>query len=82
MSEEIKQIEQIRQTFESAFTGFAHLRAEVKDLTLTDAENCQRELVELKTSVITDIEQSKNPIAVNIFALYLFIEKIIEQVVG
>ena len=49
MSEETKQVEQIRQNFESAFAKFAPLRAEINNLTLTDAENTLRELVEFKT---------------------------------
>ncbi len=49
MSEETNQVEQIRQKFETAFAEFATLRAEIKDLTLSDAENKSRELVELKT---------------------------------
>ncbi len=49
MSEETKQVEQIRQNFKAAFAGFAHLRSEIAGLNLTDAENTARELVELKT---------------------------------
>ena len=48
MSEETKQIEQIRQSFQIAFAGFAHLHPEIKNLTLAEAENFQRELAELK----------------------------------
>ncbi|MCA1625477.1 MAG: phenylalanine--tRNA ligase subunit alpha [Acidobacteria bacterium] len=49
MSEERKQIEQIREAFEQEFGRFAHLRVEIDGLSLTDAENLSRELVELKT---------------------------------
>jgi phenylalanyl-tRNA synthetase alpha chain len=49
MSEEIKQVEQIRQSFETDFTKYSAFRAEIKDLSLSEAENFQRELVELKT---------------------------------
>ncbi|OAV84573.1 hypothetical protein PTTG_31183 [Puccinia triticina 1-1 BBBD Race 1] len=49
MSEETKQVEQIRQTFETDFSKYAQFRAEIKDLSLSDAENLQRELGELKT---------------------------------
>ena len=55
MSEETKQIEQIRQSFESAFEGFAHLRGDKSNLSLTDAETLQRELSELKTELIASI---------------------------
>ena len=48
MSEETKQVEQIRQIFETEFAKFSHLRAENGNLTLADAENFQRELGELK----------------------------------
>ena len=49
MSEEYQQVENIRQNFVAAFADFAVLRGEIKDLTLTDAENKSRELNELKT---------------------------------
>ncbi len=49
MSEETKQVEAIRQTFETEFAKFAHLRADSGSLNLADAENFQRELSELKT---------------------------------
>ena len=49
MSEETTQVEQIRQTFEIDFTKYSQFRAEVKDLSLSDAENLQRELSDLKT---------------------------------
>ena len=48
MSEETKQIERIRQTFETEFAKFSQLRVENGNLTLIDAENFQRELGELK----------------------------------
>ncbi|HEY0427773.1 MAG TPA: phenylalanine--tRNA ligase subunit alpha [Pyrinomonadaceae bacterium] len=49
MSDERKQIEQIREAFESEFGRFAHLRAEIGGLNLADAETLSRELAELKT---------------------------------
>jgi phenylalanyl-tRNA synthetase alpha chain len=49
MSEERKQIDQIREAFESEFGRFAHLRDEIGALSLADAENLSRELAELKT---------------------------------
>ena len=48
MSEEIKQVEDIRQTFETEFAKFSHLQADDGNLNLADAENFQRELSELK----------------------------------
>ncbi len=48
MSEEISHVEQIRESFVTAFAGFEYLRAEIKDLTLTDAESLVRDLAELK----------------------------------
>ena len=48
MSEETKQIELIRQTFETDFAKFAQIRADNGNLNLADAENFQRELNELK----------------------------------
>ena len=48
MSEETKQIELIRQTFETDFAKFAQIRADNGSLNLADAENFQRELNELK----------------------------------
>ena len=49
MSEETKQVERIRQTFETEFAKFAHLQADNGGLSLADAEVFQRELSELKT---------------------------------
>ncbi len=49
MSEETKQVEQIRQTFETDFSKYSQFHAEIKDLSLSAAENLQRELGELKT---------------------------------
>ncbi len=49
MSEEKKQIEQIREAFESDFRRFSGFRTVVENLNLADAENFQRELQELKT---------------------------------
>ena len=50
MSEETKLIEQIRQTFETDFAPFAHLRrGETSGLSLDEAENLLREIGELKT---------------------------------
>ena len=49
MSEERKQIDQIREAFEQEFGRFAHLRVEVKDLSPAGADNLSRELAELKT---------------------------------
>ena len=49
MSEEIKQVEKIRQMFEADFAKYSEFRAEIKDLSLIDAENFLRELGELKT---------------------------------
>jgi phenylalanyl-tRNA synthetase alpha chain len=49
MSEERKQIDQIREAFEKEFGRFAHLRSETNGLSLADAENFSRELAELKT---------------------------------
>ncbi len=50
MSEERKQVDQIREAFEQEFGRFAHLRGqEISGLNLIDAENFQRELGELKT---------------------------------
>ena len=51
MSEERKQVEQIREAFEQEFGRFAHLRGqEIGGLNLTDAENFMREIGELKTN--------------------------------
>jgi hypothetical protein len=49
MSEETKQIEQIRQRFETDFENFSHLSNGTNGLSLADAENLQREINELKT---------------------------------
>ncbi len=49
MSEEKKQVEQIREAFENDFKRFSNFRAAVETLNLADAENFQRELQELKT---------------------------------
>ena len=49
MSEEKKQVEQIREAFENDFKHFSDFRASVNNINLTDAENFQRELQELKT---------------------------------
>jgi phenylalanyl-tRNA synthetase alpha chain len=49
MSEETKQIEQIRQKFETDFEKFSHLRGGTSGLNLSEAENLQREISELKT---------------------------------
>ncbi|MCY7375496.1 MAG: phenylalanine--tRNA ligase subunit alpha [Pyrinomonadaceae bacterium] len=50
MSEETKQVEQIRRTFETNFAKFSHLRSEFSGLNLAEAENFQRDLAELKTN--------------------------------
>jgi phenylalanyl-tRNA synthetase alpha chain len=49
MSEETKQVEQIRQTFETDFAKYSPFLAEIKNLSLSEAEELQRELGELKT---------------------------------
>ena len=46
MSEEKQKVNQIKEVFEQEFSGF---RSKIKDLSLTVAENLQRELNELKT---------------------------------
>jgi phenylalanyl-tRNA synthetase alpha chain len=49
MSDEKSQVEKIREAFNQEFGRFADLRAEISDLSLTDAKNLHRELTELKT---------------------------------
>lgn len=49
MSEETKQVEQIRQLFETDFEKFSRFRANVNGLNLADAESLQRDLSELRT---------------------------------
>ena len=49
MSDEKKQVEQIREAFEQEFGRFAHLRTEINGLNLNDAENFIREIGEFKT---------------------------------
>jgi phenylalanyl-tRNA synthetase alpha chain len=49
MSEERKQVDQIREAFEKEFGRFASFRAEINGLSLADAENLSRDLAELKT---------------------------------
>jgi phenylalanyl-tRNA synthetase alpha chain len=48
MSEEKKQIEEIKSVFEREFGRFAGLSSKIKDLSLVVAENLQRELSEFK----------------------------------
>ena len=49
MSEEKKQVEQIREAFEQEFGRFAVFHAEINQLSLADAETLSRELSDLKT---------------------------------
>lgn len=49
MSEERKQVEAIKAGFEQDFTRFGDLRNGINGLSLTEAENLQRELAEMKT---------------------------------
>jgi phenylalanyl-tRNA synthetase alpha chain len=49
MQEQKEQVQQIREAFENEFGRFAHLRAEINGLNLSEAENLTRELGELKT---------------------------------
>ncbi|MEP6925499.1 MAG: phenylalanine--tRNA ligase subunit alpha, partial [Pyrinomonadaceae bacterium] len=49
MSEEQRQVEAVREAFEQEFGRFAHLqRGEINGLNLSDAENMQRELADLR----------------------------------
>jgi phenylalanyl-tRNA synthetase alpha chain len=48
MSEEKKQIEEIKSVFEREFGRFADLGSKIKDLSLSVAENLQRELNEMR----------------------------------
>jgi phenylalanyl-tRNA synthetase alpha chain len=48
MSDEKRQVEQIREAFEKEFGRFASFRAGIDGLNLADAENLSRELSELK----------------------------------
>lgn len=49
MSEEIKQVEAIRENFAAEFAKYASLQTEVNNLNLADAENLSRELNEFKS---------------------------------
>ena len=49
MSDEKKQVEQIREAFEKEFGRFVDLRNKINSLGLSAAENLQRELSEFKT---------------------------------
>ena len=49
MSEEKKQVDQIREAFEKEFGRFVDLRNKVNSLSLSVAENLQREISEFKT---------------------------------
>ena len=49
MSDEKKQVEAVKRAFEQEFGRFDSLRSKIEDVSLTVAENLQRELAELKT---------------------------------
>src|SRR5215203_6775667 len=49
MSDEKKQVEQIREAFEKEFGRFVDLRNKINSLGLSVAENLQREISEFKT---------------------------------